>query len=839
MVFWKLTLRELKNRPGRAILTLLSVVLAMAAVVAVNVSSATTRRAYQEMYASLAGHAALEVVAEGGGTYGEDTALSLEGVPGVTAAVPLFIQPTTLTVPNKGTRAFVIVLGIDPLRDEAVRDYVLEEGSFFSGDAGALMESGFARGLGLRANDEVRLFTRRLRTPVEILGLLSPRGAAGFNQGGVVFLPLRLTQTLFGKAREINATSLVLDDAADESAVKAEVARRLPPGLTVRSPLARAQIGDEALRELDHGLTFAYALTLMLATIVILNTFLMNVGERRRGLAILRALGTTRGQVMRMLLREGLLIGVVGTVLGSLLGLVAAYGLSAGMASACETTVSTLVITPWPFILASLLGPGMALAAMFAPAYLAGRVTPLEGMRPVVAEPGRGASRWFTVIGLLIVSVTGASLAACMFGYLPGRVAIPIGVAFTASQVLLIPAVLGPVSRFWAAVLSPVLGVEGRLAVRQILRRRARTTLTIGVLYISVGSGIGLGTAILNDLQDVKNWQARTFVGDFFVRPVQPDLSTAKPALVPESLLERFRHIEGISSVDAMRVVDDVTAEGHPVMVLLREFPAEDSLALDLRAGDPGSVRRRLFEGEVVISTVLAQRTGKKVGDQLTLETRDGPRSLRIAGTTNDFIAGGMMLHMERSVGVKLLAAEGLSGLIIRAGSGALGPLESRLKQACEEDGLMLHSFAQLRRRLDDLLNNVVVGLWGIMGLGLVVSAFAVANTLTMNVLEQTREIAMLRMVAMSRRQVRKTILSQAAILGLIGVTAGLAGGVIAAVLTNACSPAVTGRPISLHFHPSLLAGTFAVALVMILVSAWLPARRATRMNLLVALQQE
>ena len=71
MVLWKFTLRELKNRPGRATLTLLSIVIAVSAIVAVNVSSSTTRRAYEEMYSKLAGRAALEVIAEGGGAYDE------------------------------------------------------------------------------------------------------------------------------------------------------------------------------------------------------------------------------------------------------------------------------------------------------------------------------------------------------------------------------------------------------------------------------------------------------------------------------------------------------------------------------------------------------------------------------------------------------------------------------------------------------------------------------------------------------------------------------------------------------------------------------------------------
>jgi putative ABC transport system permease protein len=161
------------------------------------------------------------------------------------------------------------------------------------------------------------------------------------------------------------------------------------------------------------------------------------------------------------------------------------------------------------------------------------------------------------------------------------------------------------------------------------------------------------------------------------------------------------------------------------------------------------------------------------------------------------------------------------------------------MKAICDKNGLLLQSFADMRRRLDNITNGVVAGLWGIMALGLVVAGFAVANTLTMNVLEQTREIAMLRVVAMTRRQVRKTILSQAAILGVFGVTLGVIAGMVAAYTTNLCTPAVTGRPIDFVLSPGLLIGTYAVALGIILLAAWLPARRAMRLNLLIALQYE
>jgi putative ABC transport system permease protein len=386
-----------------------------------------------------------------------------------------------------------------------------------------------------------------------------------------------------------------------------------------------------------------------------------------------------------------------------------------------------------------------------------------------------------------------------------------------------------------------LLGASGQLAQRQIVRRRTRSTLTIGVLYVCLSAGLGLGTAILNNVQDVRNWQTRTFVGEFFVRALQQNLATADSAVMPESLKAGFAEIEGVASVEAWRIVKDVTVSGQGVYAILREYQLQKSeLFFDLKAGDPAQVRQGLLEGDVVLGTVLAHRMGVKIGDQVTLQTLQGPKSVRVAGITNEYIIGGLVVHMDYRFGRKLLGAEGADVYIVRAQEGAaLASVEAQMKAICDKNGLLLQSFADMRRRLDNITNGVVAGLWGIMALGLVVAGFAVANTLTMNVLEQTREIAMLRVVAMTRRQVRKTILSQAAILGVFGVTLGVIAGVAAAYTTNLCTPAVTGRPIDFVLSPSLLFGTYVVALAIILVAAWLPARRATRLNVLIALQYE
>jgi putative ABC transport system permease protein len=275
------------------------------------------------------------------------------------------------------------------------------------------------------------------------------------------------------------------------------------------------------------------------------------------------------------------------------------------------------------------------------------------------------------------------------------------------------------------------------------------------------------------------------------------------------------------------------------VMVFIRDFTDHGNLPLDIQEGNPAQVRDQLAQGEVVLGTVLANRTHTKVGDEITLDTSKGPQKFRVAATATAYLVGGMLAYMEGQTARRLLGVDDVNTFVVNAKPGARAAVEEKLKQICGQSGLLLQSFADLRHRVDTIINGVVASLWVLLALGFIIGAFGVANTLTMNVLEQTRELALLRVVAMTRWQVRKTILAQAVLIGFIGLTLGLSGGIVGSYVCNLCAVAVLGHAIAFALHPSLLAVCFATGLVVIIAAAWLPAERAARLKLLIALQYE
>jgi putative ABC transport system permease protein len=564
----------------------------------------------------------------------------------------------------------------------------------------------------------------------------------------------------------------------------------------------------------------------------------MNVTERRRQLAIMRAIGATRDQIVRLLLKESLVMGIVGTVIGIAVGVAGAYGLTRAMEQLFQSSLPTLEITALPFVLAVVFGLGVSLIATGYPAWKAGRISPLEGMAAVTKKELAKAPRSLTLAGGLLVAAAIAMLIGCYAGRLDIDFATPAAVAAMLGCVMLIPVALEPASKFISRVLYGLIGVEGQIAQRQLVRRRMRTALTVAVLFLAISTGIGLGTTILNNTDDVRNWFDRTVVGDFFVRAMMPDMATGLATEVPESLREEIERIDGVDEITSVRLVSARVAK-QAVILVVKDFSVAEGLPLDLKSGEPAQVREQLLAGDVVVGTVLAQRAGLSAGDELKLETDLGEKTFRIAGLTNEYLVGGLALYMDKRPARQRLNVDGADVFIVNAAPERLAAVEQSLDELCKRHGLLLQSLGTLRRIVDNMMAGIVGGLWVLLALVLVVAAFGIANTLTMNVLEQTRELGLLRVVAMTRRQVRRTILSQAVIMGLIGLVPGVVVGSGLAYLINLTAQPQFGHEIDFMLRPAMVAICFTSACLIVIATAWIPAERAARLELVHALQYE
>jgi putative ABC transport system permease protein len=227
------------------------------------------------------------------------------------------------------------------------------------------------------------------------------------------------------------------------------------------------------------------------------------------------------------------------------------------------------------------------------------------------------------------------------------------------------------------------------------------------------------------------------------------------------------------------------------------------------------------------------------VGDTVEIIAGDKKHAFRVAALVTEYANGGMIATLDSKVGDRTFDIEGVAGYFIKAKPGRADDVEPKLHELAADNGLLLQSFAEIVRIVDKTVAGTTTGLWVLLALGLVVGALGVVNTLTMNVLEQTRELGMLRAIGMRRRQIIKTVLGQAGIIGWLGILTGVFSGVFLSHTFNECLGSLFGRYMKFSWRPEFVATLAGASLIVVLISALVPARRAASLNPLESMRQE
>jgi putative ABC transport system permease protein len=798
MTLARLLRRQWAKRPGRALATAASVAVAVAAVVATWVAADASRAGYRRLAETVEGVPSIEVSARGGGRFAADLVPRLVDIPGVRAVVPLFYRPTLLRAGE--IRAREIAVGVDAV--SLVRAGLLEisAGRPCAAVDEVVLESGLAAALGRQVGDEVIMLTRRGIRRMTVVGLAPAESLRWFAEGGSVIVAIGPLGELSNAAGLVDRVRVVLGPQAARAGVLREVARRLPTALLAEVPAGRAGMAEDVLHSADLGLDFVTGLTVAMAWFIVGNAMLMNVTERRRSFSLLRVLGATGRQVERFVMAEAALIGVAGAVAGAALGLAAAAPISAGISRALQAPAATLPHAPPP--------------------------------------PG-GVSRRFLAAALAMWAASAAVMALVITERLPPRAAVPAGILMMLAFVATTPVVL-PTLAVWCARLIPARWrIERTLAVEQILRQPIRTALTTGVLVVAVSNGVGLGHAIRDNVDDVLGWYSRLMRADWVLaHGGVSGGSLAAGGLRTRGVEEEVRGLQGVRRVEGVGLTVGRVAGGSCV-VIARDVPDGEPLPVDAVNATQDELRRGLARGEAAAGTVLARRAGIKPGDEVDVEVFGRTVRVRIAALVVDYTSGGASILLRRDAARRLFGLESADLVLVTADPGAAAGLREPLQRVADGHDMMLRSFAGVQRFIDGIVGGVVGSLWAILALGFVVGSLGVANTVTMNVLEKTRTLGLLRAVGMTGGQVTRVVVLESVLLGLAGGIIGAAGGVTTALLIQFASQPLLGHPIRASFRPGVVATNLAAAVVVTALAAWLPARRAARLDLLEAISAE
>jgi len=610
----------------------------------------------------------------------------------------------------------------------------------------------------------------------------------------------------------------------------------LPEGIeAVSSDVVVQEDKDDftSIVDIFGNVLLAFALVaVFVSTFIISNTFNILLGQRVRQLALIRALGASRGQVRFSSILEALIIGVTASILGLGGGVLLALGLRAVMSGFGMTLPSIdIILSPRTIIVALVVGIGVTLIASLSPARRAATVPPVAAMRPGFRfGSGEGTRRTIIAIILAVLGVGGV-----VFGLFGDPDTILLLIALGGGAVLIFvsvamfaPLFSSPSASFLGLAIEhlPWSHTTGHMARENAASNNKRTASTAAGLMIGLAL-IAMATVVATSLKEsISSELGSTLTADFLVTgPNDGDFTNqlaSEVAVLPEvGAVSAVRR--GTMRIDGSN--KDVTGTDLTMLTQL--------LNVDVVAGDPAA---SAAPGYIVLSQEVADNNGVAVGDPLEVEfAKTGMQTLTVGAVyRNEFLVNHYAIDLtgwdanfdttnDNAIAIK--AAADVDPDVARA---ALQPLEAEFPQ------LRFETSDEFRQRFEGQLDSFLIIINVFLGLAVLIALLGIANTMALSVLERTQEIGLMRAIGMTRAQTRSMVRLEAAIVSLFGALLGLVVGIFFGWIAVLAMPESIIDTLVIPYPT--LAIYAVIATLAGLLAASFPARRAARLNVLDAI---
>ncbi len=848
--------RRLGHEPLRTVSTIVGIALGIAVIIAIQLANASSLRGFETALDATSGRTSLEILGTGAG-FDERIVPSLLWIHGFGEISPVVQGDAVARLPGSPPE-LLRVLGVDILRDRPFREYRLLQ--WTRGDRqptgqeflqilldrrAAVITSKYARAHGLSIGSTLPVGVGDRVEPLVVRGLLKDEGPARVLDGNFVLMDIAAAQDTLDRLGRLDRIDVRVPAGGDVDRAEAAIAAKLPPGLTVQRPEQRGRQVQQMLRAFHLNLTALSYIALLVGLFLIYNTVSVTVLARREEIGTLRALGVTRGGIRALFLAEAALLGIAGCALGLVVG-----RLLAGVAvRLTATTVSALYIAEAAAIpsldrthalLAFAIGVPLSLLAALLPAAEGASVPPTVAMRGAdrVEAARRPVSHgWWRPAGLIGLAAWLATLGPVnglpLFGY-----ASALASVFGAA--LLVPAVLTLAVRALATPTRRLLGVEGWLALGNLGAAVPRLSVSVAALAVSLSMMVAIAVMIGSFRDTVVYWIGQTLQADLILGPAAGVRAGSEQTLSPEVVATAER-TPGVVAVDRFRTIEvpygdtRIQVGGGDFAVVL----AHGTLLFKAPADAREAMRGAIGSDAVLVSESFSLKQHVRPGDTIRLPTRTGVHPFRVAAVYYDYTSDRGVLAMDRATFERFYGAGPPRTLnLYLADRGAAERVrQALLSRIGSGHRVFIHTNTSLRREVLRIFDSTFAITYALEVVAIVIAILGISGTLLTLVLERARELTILRLVGTERRQVRRMIITEAAVLGAISQAVGLGVGlVLSLILIYVINVQSFGWTIQFHVPVAFLIQSSLLIVCATALAGLYPARRAAQ---LTAIQEE
>lgn len=714
----------------------------------------------------------------------------------------------------------------------------LESGAWAEGASEVVLDAGTADKGHFAVGDTVKVATLGVTKPYEVTGIATFGDVDSLGGATMAIFDMPTAQALLHKEGVYDGISIKAKEGTSPAELVKSVEPLVPDSLQVVDAQAQA---DADAKETNEGMSFIRyfflgfgAIALFVGSFVIFNTLSITVAQRTREFATLRTLGASRKQVMRSVVLEGLVIGLVASVIGLVAGLGIYKGLNAlFVAMGADLPKSGTVVATRTIVVGLLVGTIVTLLASILPARRATRVPPIAAVREGAALP---PSKLASHSGKLSWGVVATSVAAICAGVFAsgvgtlgvavllggGVIGLFVGIAWVA------PRLVDPLARLVGWPGRRTGGIAGELASANSVRNPSRTASTAAALMI----GLTLVTVVA-----VLGAGLRSSVEGAVTDQVKADYILDSDSNISFGAAEgdALAAVKGVETASHVRTDTALVAGEESDVTGIDPATIDSFYTFDWVHGDDRTVPSMGVD-DAVIAKAYADDHDVAVGERLEVQSASGDkRTVTVRGIYDppqiDQMLG--MVSITQQAFDETFPQPKNRFTFLAAGESAQPALEAASEPF---NDAKLHTGDAFAKDYTQGFASFLNLLYVMLAFSVVVSLFGMVNTLVLSVFERTRELGMLRTIGMTRRQARRMIRHESVITALIGAALGLPLGIfLSAIVTQALSQYDVGMSIPV---PMLVAFT-AVAILAGIAAAVIPARRASRLDVLDALHYE
>lgn len=842
----KLSLRNLLVNKLRLFLTVAAVTVGVAFVSGTFVLSDTTVKAFSELYSGVTSGTdvvvrsepayAADVAATGGALrpMDEDVAETVRDIEGVQVAEGA-VSGFALVIDKAGDPVLPDgppTIGTSISADRALDgDISFRQGGAPSGATEVALDARTVEEADYRLGDRVDIVFQNGRETFTLVGIIGFGESDSLLGATLAGFDLPTAQRVLDKVGVLDEVDVAAANGLGATELRDRIADALPNGVEA---LTGARVASEGTASVDEALgTFTTVLlvfagvSLLVGSFVIWNTFNVLVAQRRREVALMRAVGATRPQVLSGVLIEAVLIGLVSGVLGLLVGI----GLATGITSVLnrvgiEIPATDAAIEPRTIVAAMAVGLVITTVAALTPAWAATRVAPMEALRPAGPVGGEvGRRRVLAGWTLTGAGLTGLA-ATAIVGNQRWWTVIATGLAFSGLVVL------GPVLARAMAHLADHgrRGSGWRMAARNIARNSRRAAATALALTI----GLTVVAAVTVTASSLKESVSDSVTGgnrsDLILSPAGAGIG------ISPSVADLLRSRDDVDTVVELRE-SVAQVDGAGALVTGLDIGGLDQVVdLGIQTGALADVST----GTMLVDTTAAEDLGVAVGDTLTVTYPEtGKTSVRVVGTFDQ----GQLINATYVIPLADFADNYTSQLdanILMTHAPGVDPATATATirtAVADYPNVTVNDPADITRQVQAGVDQLLGMVTAMLLLAVIVAIFGIVNTLVLSVVERTREFGMMRAVGATRRQVRTVVRRESVLMAMLGALAGMGLGTVAGI---ALSRALVDEGITTLAVPTGTLFLYLLAAAGVgLLAAIGPARRAARVDVLKAITAE